>query len=112
MLGNVLQLLAVIIAVVVVLFATYYFTKWFAKSGMVQSSSRNIKVIETFKIAPDKYVQIIKIGSRYYSIGVAKEQITFLTVLEEEQLDLSDAPPEQQVPFADFLKKIAGKNKK
>lgn len=111
--GNILQLLAAVAAVVGVLFATYYFTKWFAKSGVVQSGSRNIKVIETFKVAPDRYIQIIQLGSKYYAIGIAKEQITFLTALEEEQLDLSEMPPAPgQASFADLLKKFAGRNKK
>ena len=63
-------------------------TKWIAKSGTMQSRARNIKVIETFKIAPSKYLQIIKMGKKYFAIGVTKEQITFLTELDETQLDL------------------------
>lgn len=111
MVGNVLQLLAAIFAFVVVLVATYYLTKWIAKSGVVQSRSQNIKVIETFKIAPNKYIQIIQLGSKYYSIGVSKDHITFLTALDEEQLDISEIPSTSgQAPFADLLKKIAGKN--
>ena len=106
--GNVLQLLVAIFAFVIVLLATYYLTKWIAKSGVVQSRSRNIKVIETFKIAPNKYIQIIQLGSKYYSIGVTKEHITFLTDLDEQQLDISEIPPVSgQAPFADLLKKIS-----
>lgn len=108
--GNVLQLLAAIFAFVIVLLATYYLTKWIAKSGVVQSRSQNIKVIETFKIAPNKYIQIIQLGSKYYSIGVTKEHITFLTDLDEEQLDISEIPPASgQAPFADLLKKFSEK---
>ena len=50
MLENILQLTAVVVVFVLVLAGTYYVTKWIAKSGMIQSQSRNIKVIETFKI--------------------------------------------------------------
>lgn len=108
--GNVLQLIAGIFAFVIVLIATYYVTKWIAKSGVVQSRSQNIKVIETFKIAPNKYVQIIQLGSKYYSIGVTKENITFLTSLDEEQLDISEIPPtSEQIPFADLLKTFSVK---
>ena len=56
-----------------------------------RARSRNIKVIETFKIAPNgKYIQIIQLGKKYYSIGVTKDQITFLTPLDEAQLDFSE----------------------
>ncbi len=112
--SNILQLLGVLVAFVLILAATYYATKWFAKSGIVQSRSANIKVIETFKIAQNKYIQIIQLGDRYYSIGVTKDEITFLTALDEEQLDLSlmeNAP--QQMSFKDMLGRVSklSKNK-
>jgi flagellar protein FliO/FliZ len=110
--SNILQVLALIVVFVIVLFATYYVTKWIAKSGAIQSHSRNIKVIETFKVAPNKYIQIIQLGSKYYSIGITKDNITFLTALEEEQLDFSQASAPQQIPFTDILNKFAKKNKK
>ncbi len=110
--GNVLQLLAVIFVFVIVLAGTYYVTKWIAKSGVIQSQSRNIKVIETFKITTGKYIQIIKLGTKYYAIGVTKDQITFLTPLEEEQLDFSpDLSDGSKVSFRELLDKFS-KNKK
>ncbi len=84
-------------------------TKWIGKSGVVPLQSRNIKVIETFKIAPNKYIQIVQLGNKYYSIGVSKETITFLTPLDEEQLDLE--PPggknAPSIPFQDILGRIS-----
>lgn len=117
MLSNILQLLAVIVVFVLVLAATYYATKWIAKSGAIQSQSANIRVIETFKIAPNKYIQIIQLGTRYYSIGVTKDNITFLTSLEEEQLDFSGKkdPADGQLPFKEILNRLnnrAGKKEK
>ena len=44
MLENILQLTAVVVVFILVLAGTYYVTKWIAKSGMIQSQSRNIKV--------------------------------------------------------------------
>lgn len=88
MLNNILQLIASLFVFVLVLALTYFVTKWIAKSGTMQSRARNIKVIETFKIAPSKYLQIIQMGKKYFAIGVTKEQITFLTELDETKLDL------------------------
>ena len=86
MLNNILQLIATLFAFVLVLALTYFVTKWIAKSGAMQSRAKNIKVIETYKIAPSKYIQIIQIGKKQYAIGVTKEQITYLTELTEDQL--------------------------
>ncbi len=110
---NVLHLIVVTIIFIVVLVAAFYSSKWVAKAGgNLASRANNIKVIETFKIAPNKYIQIIQLGSKYYSIGVTKDQITFLTPLEEEQLDLSDVTTMSMadMSFTDALKKMMGKD--
>ena len=112
MLENILQLTAVVVVFVLVLSGSFYVTKWIAKSGMIQSQSRNIKVIETFKITNGKYIQIIQLGKKYYSIGVTKDQITFLTPLDEAQLDFSEEVRNgQKVSFKELLDKL-NKNKK
>jgi len=109
-LDNVLQLCAILIVFVLVLAATYYVTKWIGKSGAIQMQSQNIKVIETFKIAPNKYIQIIQLGSQYYSIGITKENITFLTPLTEEQLDLSRKEKEGSTDFRELLTRFTKAN--
>lgn len=111
--GNILQLLGMVVVFVLVLAATYYITKWIAKSGVVQPYSRNIEVIETFKIAPNKYIQIIRLGNRYYSVGVTKDNITFLSALDEEQLDLQEPDATlQNASFLDVMSRVASKMKK
>lgn len=111
--GNILQLLGMIVVFVLVLAATYYVTKWIARSGAVQPHSKNIKVIETFKIAPNKYIQIVRLGSRYYSIGVTKENITFLSALDEEQLDLQEPDATlQNASFLDVMSRVVSGIKK
>ena len=111
--SNILQLLGVIIVFLLVLAATYYITKWIAKSGVVQPQSKNIKVIETFKIAPNKYIQIVQLGNRYYSIGVSKEHITFLSALDEEQLDWQESDVTlPNTSFMDVRGRVTSKMKK
>lgn len=112
--GSVLQLIALLIVFVLVLAATYYVTKWIAKTGMIQSGSKNIKVIETYKLAQNKYIQIVQIGTKYYSVGLTKDNITYLTELDEEQLNLNENGSQtgfQQLPFKELLERIS-KNKK
>lgn len=110
---NVLELIAVLIVFIFVLAATYYVTKWIGKSGVVQMQSNNIKVIETFKIAQNKYIQIIQLGDKYYSIAVTKDNITFLAALDEEQLDLTKKDKEVTVlPFRDILNRLDKRQKK
>ena len=91
MLSNIIQLVVVLIVFVLILVATYFTTKWVGKSGAIQSHAKNISVIETFRIATNKYIQIVKIGTGYYAIGISKDDFSFLTELSEDQLDLSGA---------------------
>ena len=111
--SNLLQMLALVVVFVIVLAATYYITKWIAKSGMIQAQSKNIKVHETFKIATGKYIQIIQLGTKYYAIGVTKDHITFLTSLEEDQLDLVPTiTSDQKLSFKDMIERFSqNKNK-
>ncbi len=105
---NVLEMITVLIVFVLVLVATYYTTKWIGKSGVVPTHTKNIKVIESFRIAPNKYIQIVQLGNKYYSIGVSKDNITFLTSLEEEQLDFTEEKMNGQSAeaFRDIMDRI------
>lgn len=112
MMSNVLQLLAVVLVFVIVLAGTYYVTRWIAKSGMIQGQSKNIKVIDTFKITTGKYIQIIRLGTKYYAIGITKDHITFLTPLEEEWLDFSpEQRTGQKASFKEFLDRFSHNSK-
>lgn len=105
-----MQLFVLILVFAIVLAATYYITKWVAKSGMIQAQAKNIKVQETYKLAPGKYIQIVQLGLKYYAIGVTKEQITFLTSLEEEQLNLEPANiAKQKLSFKEMIEKMSTK---
>ena len=109
---NVLQLIVVLIVFILILMATYATTKWIGKTGLVQLQSKNISVIETFKIAPNKYVQIIKIGTKYYAISIAKDTVSFMTELEEKQLDLRKEEMQESFSFKEVLDKVLPKHKK
>ncbi len=107
MLSNVIQLVVIIVIFILVLVATYFTTRWIGKTGALQTQSPNIHVKETFKIAPNKYIQIIELGDQYYAIGVSKDNITFLTALSKDQLDLTPVDKEHNaVSFKDMMNKF------
>ena len=112
MLSNILQLIVILIIFILILVATYFTTRWIGKTGAIQTSSSNIRVRETFKIAPNKYIQIIELGDKYYAIGVSKDNITFLTELSEEQLDLTAVDIKKSPgTFKDFFEKVRKEKK-
>ena len=112
MLSNIIQLVVIIIVFIIVLIATYFTTRWIGKSGSIQAHSPNIRVKETFKIAPNRYIQIIELGDQYYAIGVSKDNITFLTELSKDQLDLTPTQTDQgTASFKDIMSRIRKKEK-
>ena len=105
-LQNVLSLIAMLVIFVLILVAVHYTTKWMAKSGNIQSGTKNIQVIETYRIAPNKYVQIIKVGTKYVAIAVGKEEISPLTELDESELQLTKAADMENPSFAKVFKSM------
>ena len=111
--GNILQLIGLIIVFIIILFATYYVSRWVGKSGLIQNSSSNIRVVETFRLPQTKYLQIIKVGEkRFFLIAVSKDDITYISELNEEDIAIvQDSMTENNFNFADILKKITSKDK-
>lgn len=105
-LQNVLTMIAMLILFILILVAVYYTTKWMAKSGNIQSGTKNIQVIETYRIAPNKYVQIVRFGTKYVAIAVGKEEISPLTELEESDLQLTQSADVENPSFAKVFKNM------
>lgn len=81
-----MQLLGVLIIFAFVLAITYFTTKWlggFQKAGM---TGQRLQVIETVRIANNKYIQIVKAGEVYLIVAVGKDEVSLLAQLTEEQL--------------------------
>ncbi len=97
---------------ILVLAATYYFTKWMAGFQKEKSSSGNIEVIETARISTTKYIQIIRIGSKYMAIAIGKDEVTNLGEISKEDLIIREDDPEQKASFKDILDKFKGEIKK
>ena len=80
------QFIAVLIIFVFVLGVTAFVTKWIANYQKQHNVNCNIEVIETTRIANNKYIQIIRLGERYISIAVCKDTVTLLGEIPEQQL--------------------------
>lgn len=106
------QLIALLIVFIFVLALTFYATKWMAKLQKSQYKNSNVNVIETFRLSNTKYIQIIKLGEKYIAIAVCKDTVTFLTELEEEQINLASRSEETNVGFQEILNKVKDMNKK
>ena len=65
--------------------------------------------METFRISNTKYIQILKIGAKYIVIAVCKENVTFLTELKEEELDMEHLTKSMSdLSFQEVFQRVKG----
>ncbi len=81
-----LQFITVLVIFILVLGITAFTTKWIANYQKQQSVNCNIEVIETTRIANNKYVQVIRVGDTYKVIAVCKDTVTMMGEVPKEQL--------------------------
>ena len=79
------ELLGLIIIFIIVLVVCYYTTKFVAGRQLVQKKIGNFEVLESFSIAQNKYLQLIRMGNKFMVISVTKDSVSFVTELDESE---------------------------
>ena len=107
--GNFAQFISVLIIFAVVLGVTAWATKWVANYQKQQGSNSNIEVIETTRIAGNKYLQLVRVGEKYMAIAVCKDTVTMLGEIPAEQIKFQDIS-QNGTSFRELLEKTIKKN--
>lgn len=107
------QFMTVLILFVFVLAITYLVTRWIAGYQKGKAGCGNLEIIETCRITPNKYIQIVRAGTKYLVIAVGKDEVHMLSELSESEIDLQKSTEGQITDFAKILdkaRKLKGKN--
>jgi len=105
------QFLTVLLLFIFVLGITYFTTRWIAKIQRGQmAGGDNIEIIETAKVAADKYIEIVRTGDKYLVLGVGKSEVHVLTELTKDELVFKDAS-KQTLDFSAVLDRVKKINK-
>ncbi|NLO10747.1 MAG: flagellar biosynthetic protein FliO [Clostridiales bacterium] len=107
--NNVLQLLGLVLLLIVILIAAYYTSKFVGRYKMGQLKDSNIQVIEAYRISTNKMLQIVKISNKYVVIGISKDNITYITELDESQVLTHEIKEGEKQSFRQIFEKIKGK---
>lgn len=108
------RLLYYLIVSGIVIFFAYYCTKLIASSRFNKGNklNSNIKILESISVGIQGSIQLVKIGEKYILIAVTKEKISFLTEVNEDQLNIVEKDETQiVVPFEKYMQKFIHKNK-
>ena len=112
-LDSIVQLITAVCIFIFVLALAYFTTKFTAGFQKSKLASPNVEAIETFRLTQNKYIQIVRVGTRYYSIAVCKDTITMLGELNGEDLTIPETGTGTTVSFKEILDKAKGiKHKK
>ncbi len=67
--------------------------------------SPNMESVETFRIAQNKYIQIVRVGEKYYSIVVCKDTVTLLGEVSKDEIELQESQLGTTMSFKEILDK-------
>lgn len=107
--GSILELVVLLIIFALVLFASYYVTKWIARRGLPGNKQGNIEIIESFRLDQTKTIAIIRIGKKYLAVGMTKEGFKVLCEVNMEDLEFQKLSADKEgcdVSFKDVLKQM------
>jgi flagellar protein FliO/FliZ len=95
------QFATVLLAFVFVLALTLVGTRLVGNFQKKQLRTGNFEALEGFRLANNKYLQLVRIGKRYYVLAIGKDEIGVVTEVDREELEFSD---ENGVPGTGFGK--------
>lgn len=93
---DVLPLIGAVIAIAIVLYLTYYFSKFMGRKMGDISNKGNIKIVERVALGQDKGLAVTEIGGKYYLLGISNNGISLLMEMEDYE------PPKPMQVGKDF----------
>ena len=110
-LDSLAQFVTVIILFLFVLGVTYFVTRWISGFQKTQMIGTNMEIVDTLRISASKYLQIIRVGDKYFAIAVCKDTVTMLTEVSKDSLNLEMGAGNTNLSFREVLEKIKDSTK-
>ncbi len=106
--NSVARFFTLLLIFVIVCAICYFTTKFVAGKEKNKMGSKNMQVLETTRLAPNKYIGLVKIGEKYVAVAYGKDSISMLCEVPKEELSLQ-AETDSKGSFSDIFKKVAKK---
>ena len=104
--NSISQMLTLLLLFAFVLFITYYTTKFLANYQKGKASDSNIGLMEAVRLSQNKYLQIVRIGKKYYALAISKDNVNVICEVPEEELKLNDDMSSAAPKFKDILSRF------
>lgn len=107
--NSIWELIGLVLLLIVILIATYYTTRFVGRAKGNQLKTGNFELIDSYRISPNKMLQIIKVSGKYLVIAISKDNIEFITELEEEKITIRDFGSANKQSFKKIFENIKDK---
>ena len=104
------QLVGLVAILIIILVAAYYTSRFIGGIKLGQMSKSNFQVIDTYRVTANKALQLIKVGNKYVVISIGKDEINFITELEEAEIIIRERNQGETQSFKQILEKLKNKN--
>lgn len=106
------QFITVLIIFVFVLGITWISTRYIAGIQKDKYKTRNIELIETLRISNNKYLQIVRVGNKYFCMAVCKDTVTLLGEIQKEEMFFCENNANVNMDFQKMLEIMKQKHLK
>lgn len=108
-LESVIQLITVLFIFIFVLAITWVSTRYIAGIQKDRYKTGNMELIETLRISNNKYMQIVRVGNKYYCMAVCKDTVTMLGEIRKEEMIFSENNVNANIDFHKILETMKQK---
>lgn len=105
--GMAFQLIFILLIFALVLYLSYYFTKFIAGAKIKNMRRANMKVIETISIGFNN-LHIVQVNKQYFLLSSSKEGIRMLAELDKDGIQIEDIEPSFDKYFKNKIKETKG----
>ena len=104
------QLVGLVAILIIILVAAYYTSRFIGGIKLGQMKKSNFQVIDTYRVTANKALQLIKVGNKYVVISIGKDEINYITELEEAEVIIRESNQGETQSFKQILDKLKNKN--
>ncbi len=108
LIGNIGTAFMVLLVFVLILYLAYFATKRLGKRLSFRGvGNKNIKIIESVSLGQNKAIMIIQSGGKTLLVGMTQNEISLISEIDGEKLDLNeDNTNGQTMEFSKAFKKV------
>lgn len=114
--NSIMSLIWALAITILVLYFSFLFTRKLGNGIGIKGGRTCMQMLDRLPLGQDKAVAIIRVGSRYYLIGIASSQITLLAELSQEEIPFGSSSiafgEDGGGKFRDILHKYTNRHKK